>query len=63
MTWDEFTQKNERPITMYGDFAKTDITCPECGELIYRDVGVLVLSNIPKYKYFCCKCGWEGWWY
>lgn len=61
MTWDEFTKKQPERITVYGDFAKTNITCPDCGEWIYRDMSVVMPTNPPRFKYFCSKCGWEGW--
>ena len=61
MTWDEFTKKQPERITVYGDFAKTNITCPDCGELIYRDMSVVMPTNPPRFQYFCSKCGWEGW--
>lgn len=57
MTWDEFTKKQSERITVYGDFAVTNITCPDCGELIYRDMSVVVPTSPP----ICGKCGLERW--
>ena len=61
MTWDEFTKKQTERITVYGEFAVTNITCPDCGELIYRDMSVIMPTSPPRFRYICGKCEWEGW--
>ena len=61
MTWDEFTRKNEHHLSVYGTLAETDIKCPVCGQLLYRDMTTVVATNPPRFKFVCQNCDWKGW--
>lgn len=60
MTWEEFKDTriefhnlvDQKKIPTY-------ITCPKCGEKIYRDDSIIYASMPPKHKYFCDKCDWS----
>lgn len=62
MTWEEFKNKQAMPNTPYG-FEKTDIECPVCGELIYKDVQHVLTSYPPQRMYRCFNCEWLGYAY
>lgn len=39
---------------------RTDIECPECGNMVYRRTDIVLTSIPPKYQYECQNCGWVG---
>ena len=60
MTWEEFN----KPLPMEDNprYQKTDIECPECKKFIYKDIGVMLMTDPPQYRYVC-ECGWSGYSY
>lgn len=41
-------------------YEKTNIECPECNELLYKDISVVLTTYPCKYNYKCFNCGWTG---
>ena len=58
MKWEEFIENNKYYPT--GDWALTNIDCPNCGKSIYRYTKIVFTSMPPKHKYKCLNCQWEG---
>ena len=60
MTWEEY--KNERAThNIYKNnqhYIKTDIECPKCSALIYKNISLVLTSYPPQYQFHCEKCGW-----
>lgn len=54
MTWDEFTVSIE--VEPHRRYEVTEIECPLCGELIYKDNDMMLPSNPPQYEYRCFGC-------
>lgn len=46
-----------------GNLQETNIKCPKCGKFIYKDVGVVLASYPPQYRYTCINCGWQDTYY
>lgn len=62
MTWKEY-QNQRRETNIYKDhqhYVRTDIECPECGALIYKNISLILTSYPPQYQFRCVKCGWTG---
>ncbi len=60
ITWDEFKdQRTDFRNLVDQKKIPTAITCPKCGEMVYRDDSIIYVSMPPKHKYFCEKCGWS----
>lgn len=57
MKWDDF---NPNADYEHNQYEPTNIECPECGEKIYRFVGIVLATYPPQYRYECKKCGWSG---
>ena len=65
MKWEDFkdaTLKNMESID-FSEWKKTNIECPNCGILIYKNVRYVLACYPPKYKYKCLKCGWTDTWF
>lgn len=64
MTWEEFTNAKKQWIPgMFGDdwmYSITEIECPDCGELLYRNDSVVLSCWPPAHQYKCMKCNWIG---
>lgn len=66
ITWDEHKKQKDFVLSqskLLEQLVKTDISCPQCGEELYKDVGVVLASHPPKYNYKCLKCGWSSAYY
>jgi len=62
MTWKEY-QNQRRQSNIYKNnqhYIRTDIECPECGALIYKNISLVLTSYPPQYQFHCEKCGWTG---
>ena len=61
MTWQEYqtmqAAANSKTI-QNGYWVKTDVKCPECGELIYKNIGRVFPTSPVKYEYECSNCHW-----
>ena len=57
MTWQEY-QTIQAATNPSGSWIKTDIECPECGEPIYKNTGMVLTSYPVQYRYECQNCGW-----
>lgn len=62
MKLEEFKNSVKESTTFFYKerFEKTNIDCPMCGSLIYRDCSIVLTSDPPQYRYICKSCGWEG---
>ena len=62
MKWEDYV--NDRRLTnIYKGnqhYIRTDIECPECGALIYKNISIILASYPPQYHFHCEKCGWSG---
>lgn len=58
MEWEEY-KKKKITFNFNNKLEETTIKCPKCGELIYKDVSVVLTSYPPQYRYVCVKCGWQ----
>lgn len=58
MKWEDY--KRDEDVAVYGEYVKTDIECPKCGEYIYQDVSVQYMTNPPQHDFYCFGCGWKG---
>ena len=64
MTWEEFkkqklkpTFNNNKSLYIYNCHLKqTNIECPQCNNLIYKDISTLFLSDPPMHRYYCIYC-------
>jgi len=57
ITWDEYIAAqhiNNLPNMM----KRTNILCPVCGKYIYKNLGVILTTYPPQYRYEC-ECGWN----
>ncbi len=61
MEWEEYKQMRTIAMPRYFYKNKIDVKCPKCGEYIYRDDTIVLPTYPVQYKYFCKKCGWNGW--
>lgn len=61
MTWDEFKKHRQAQMAQYdmSRYKLTEITCPNCGEYIYRDTMLVLTSYPPQNSYKCPKCKWQ----
>lgn len=63
MKWEDFKKERELILQRNNPFDRletTNIECPKCGTLIYRDVGFVLATFPSKYNYKCLECGWKG---
>ncbi len=62
MKWEDYV--NDRRLTNIVKnnqrYIRTDIECPKCGALIYKNISVVLTSYPPQYQFHCEKCGWHG---
>lgn len=62
MTWEEY-QNQRKKSNIYKNnqhYIQTDIECPKCGDLIYKNISLILTSYPPQYQFHCEKCGWHG---
>lgn len=55
MKWEEFKDTHYT----WG-LSPTEIECPKCGNLIYRDDTVVLTTYPPQHSYICLNCDWVG---
>lgn len=63
MKWEDFKKERESILQRSNPFDQletTNIECPECGTLIYKDVGIALATYPPQRRYKCLECGWTG---
>ena len=60
MTWDEFKNRQSNVALEIPKREITDITCPNCGKYLWKNLEVLYTSIPPQYKYECLSCYWVG---
>lgn len=65
MKWEDYKEQetNRFKEMPSGNWMKTNIECPVCGELVYKNVGLVSVCYPPKYQYRCAKCDWFDTWY
>ena len=60
MTWEEFKKQELSNYDWNIPQRKpTNITCPNCGQYIYKRMDIICTSYPPQNKYEC-ECGWVG---
>lgn len=62
MKWEDYQTEKQRTINIFNDnqvWIKTEIECPKCGEIIYKNMSLILASYPPKYTYKCPKCKWQ----
>ena len=57
MKWEDFKKGQQEHSCV--EWVLTNIECPVCNTEIYRYALITFVSNPPKRKYKCFKCGWE----
>ncbi len=63
MKWEEYVEEYYRSPLDLSEWCKTNLECPECEGPIYKNIRYVLISDPPKYRYKCPKCGWEKIWY
>ena len=65
MKWEDYKEQETNRFKEMppGNWVKTNIECPVCGELVYKNVGLVLACYPPKYQYRCVKCDWFDTWY
>ena len=63
MEWEEYKEKKKIMLDYGGNLQETNIKCPKCGKFIYKDVGMVLATFPPEYRYTCMKCGWQDTYY
>lgn len=63
MEWEEYKEKKKIMFDYGGNLQETNIKCPECKKFIYKDVGIVLASYPPQYRYVCMNCGWQDTYY
>lgn len=58
ITWDEHTATAAKWYSNMNMKERTNILCPKCGQYIYRDLGTVLTTYPPQYRYEC-ECGWS----
>lgn len=58
MKWEEFKEKQRE--RMKPRDLMTMAECPECGDYLYQQQGIVLTSYPPQHIYYCKKCGWRG---
>lgn len=59
MTWDEFKKAEVANEWDFHKYQQTKISCPICGEFIYKRMDIVLTTYPLQYRYEC-KCGWVG---
>lgn len=59
ITWEDY-QKNDKMNCQAITRESTNIKCPKCGKLIYRNVQTVLTTYPVQYRYECDACGWFG---
>lgn len=64
MKWQDYKEQRYKAFGVFpsGNWQLTNIECPYCGELIYKNITALT-SNPPRYQYKCTNCDWCDYWY
>ena len=61
MKWEDYQKQQFSILQMkQKGYEPTTITCPNCGDFIYKDVSKVLASNPPQYNYKCNNCKWKG---
>ncbi len=60
ITWEEFKdQRTDFRNLVDPKKVPTNIVCPKCGKMVYRNDFMVYASLPPKHQYFCEECGWN----
>ena len=62
MNWYDYQAEKQKKHNLFNDneiWINTDITCPVCGELIYKNISLTLRSYPAQYIYKCPKCHWQ----
>ena len=62
MNWYDYQAEKQRERNIFNDnqlWIKTEIECPNCGELIYKNMSLVLTSYPPQYTYKCPNCKWS----
>ena len=57
--WDDY-KGEDVPGVSKGNITVVSVACPKCGKPLVKRTDIYLLSNPPKYRYFCASCGWHG---
>lgn len=63
MEWEEYKEKKKIMLDYGGNLQETNIKCPKCKKFIYKDIGMVLASYPPQYRYTCMNCGWQDTYY
>lgn len=66
MKWEDYKKEKTLALSKSNPLevlSMTNMECPICGNIIYKDVGLVLASNPPQYKYKCLRCGWSDTYY
>ena len=62
MDWYKYQAEKQRVRNLFNDnhmWIKTEIECPCCGDIIYKNLDLVLTSYPPQYTYKCPKCKWS----
>ena len=60
MSWDDFKNNHNKMYEWLSQYELTNIRCPQCGQLIYKDNSKVLTSLPPQHEYVCKACNWHG---
>lgn len=58
MEWADYQKQRSATIDL-SKWQITEIRCPKCGDLIYRDKTIVLTTYPAQYRYECHSCGWS----
>lgn len=62
MDWYKYQAEKQRKRNLFNDnemWIKTEIECPNCGEIIYKNLTSVLINCPSQYIYKCPKCQWQ----
>ena len=65
MEWEEYKLQKKDSFKLKGinEWVGTDIRCPKCGSMVFKNIGTVLSCYPAKYKYGCVSCDWTDVWY
>lgn len=58
ITWEEF-KANTKPF-ISNKYQETNVSCPACGQPLYKRTDMVLTTYPPQYRYECLYCHWVG---
>ena len=62
MNWYDYQAEKKRERNIFNDnqlWIKTIVECPNCGEVLYKNMSLALASYPPQYSYKCPNSKWH----